>query len=791
MTIVSEGCFLLLLSVSFAGAQEANPLRDAYFGETHVHTSYSLDAWLFGNRMTDPGDAYKYFKGEPIKHPLGYDIKIDTPLDFAGVTDHSEYVGVVKLANDPGSAINKMSAAEPLILKNDSQEEVQRVYLYALKLLAGERINALLSPEIAHTVWEENIDFANKANEPGKFTAFCSYEWTSMPNNMNLHRNIFFKDCAHVPAAPFSALDSDIPSDLWKWMDDQRNQGNDLLAISHNANLSDGRMYPTEIDINGRPIDRAYAEDRMRNEPLIEIKQIKGASETHPLLSPTDEFANYEILTYLLSNPEGRIPHVIGSYARQALKDGLTLEDTKGFNPYKFGFGAASDSHNTGVPYRQNNFFGGHASLDGTIEKRMSGTIFAGMDPRLENPGGLTGVWAEENTRASIFNAMKRKETFAVSGPHIKVRFFGGWNYAEGQTADQRHDFWKSTPDWIKDRDWLKAAYAQGVPMGGDLTPPPAGDKPPSFAVWAVKDPTSGNLDRIQIVKGWTKSGQSFEKVFDVAWAGDRTPDKWTGEVPPIGSTVDMEKGTYTNSIGAVELKSVWTDPEFDQSGPAFYYARVLEIPTPRWTTIQAAQLGIAPPDVVPATIQERAWSSPIWYTPAPETHKLAKVGPTVDDLKKAGAVALDDAELKALVVDKTPWLQNNVTGTRFRITYSASGIANATQMLTPIDPRYVTSKLDQNQGQALADNVGRQALMPSATGDAAAASYFGTPSPYYINNGKLVTVLAGTPIEVTAYKLGDKVYGARSNEFGYVNYEIIPEVKELNPLSPGNEVLH
>src|SRR5215470_12909342 len=253
--------------------------------------------------MTDPGDAYKYFKGEPIKHPLGYDIKIDTPLDFAGVTDHSEYVGVVKLANDPGSAINKMSAAAPLILKNNSQEEVQRVYLFALKLLAGEKIKQLLSPEIAHTVWEENIKFANAANEPGKFTAFCSYEWTSMPNNMNLHRNIFFKDCARVPAAPFSSLDSADPSDLWKWMDGQRQAGNDLLAISHNANLSDGRMYPTEVDLTGRPIDRAYAESRVRNEPLIEIKQIKGASETHPLLSPSDEFASFEILTFLLGDP--------------------------------------------------------------------------------------------------------------------------------------------------------------------------------------------------------------------------------------------------------------------------------------------------------------------------------------------------------------------------------------------------------------------------------------------------------------------------------------------------------
>ncbi len=546
-------------------------------------------------------------------------------------------------------------------------------------MLGGAPVKALASSEIAHTIWEQNVQLADKANEPGKFTAFCSYEWTSMPNNMNLHRNVFFKDCAHVPTMPFSSLDSPDPTDLWTWMDGQRKAGNELLAISHNANLSDGRMYPTDVDLKGRPIDKVYAESRMRNEPLIEIKQIKGQSETHPLLSPNDEFANFEILTYLLGDPAGRIPHVIGSYARQALKDGLALEDTKGFNPYRFGFGAASDSHDTGVPYRQDNFFGAHGIADATIETRMSGHLFAGLDVRKEGPAGLTGAWAEENTRELIFNAMKRKETFAVSGPHIKVRFFGGWNYAETASVEQRRQFWKFTPNWIKDRDWVKAAYAQGVPMGGDLTPMPAGDKTPSFAVWAVKDPTSGNLDRIQIIKGWTKSGQSFEKVFDVAWGGDREPDKWTGRVPPIASTVDVEKATYTNSSGAVELKTVWSDPEFDPSVPAFYYARVLEIPTPRWTTIQAAKLGIAPPDVVAATVQERAWSSPIWYSPTAEAQKIAKAGLTVDDLKKQGAVALNDAELKALIVDKSPWLQNNVTGTKFKITYSASGTANAT----------------------------------------------------------------------------------------------------------------
>jgi Protein of unknown function (DUF3604) len=607
-----------------------------------------------------------------------------------------------------------------------------------------------------------------------------------MPNNMNLHRNIFFKDCKHVPEAPFSALDSTNPTDLWTWMDAQRRAGNDLLAISHNANLSDGRMYPTDIDIQGRPIDRAYAEDRMRNEPLIEMKQVKGQSETHPLLSPNDEFANYEIFSLLLGNPAGRIPRVVGSYARQALKDGLALQDTKGFNPYKFGFGGGSDSHATGVPYRQDNFFGAHGVIDGTIEARMSGRLFAGIDPRLLTTGGLTGVWAEDNTRESLFNAMKRKETFAVSGPHIKVRFFGGWTYADSVALEQRQFFWRFVPGWIRQRDWVDAAYAQGVPMGGDLPPPPAPDKAPSFAAWAVKDPTSGNLDRIQIIKGWTKSGQSFEKVFDVAWAGEREPDKWTGVVPPIGTTVDIEKGTYTNSIGAVELKSVWTDPDFDPSLPAFYYIRVLEIPTPRWTTIQAAQLAITPPDVVSATVQERAWSSPIWYAPTAEARKVAKVSPTVDALKQLGAVALDDAQLKALIADKSPWLQNNVTGMKYNITYSASGVAASARPLMPIDPAYVTSQLAENQGQTKIDHAGRRFVEPSAIGNVAEASYLGTTAPYYINNGKLVTVIAGTPIEVTVYKLGDKYIGARSNEFGYANYEVIPEVPELNPLGPG-----
>lgn len=772
---VTQYAALTLWSLAASAfAQEKNPDRNAYFGETHLHTSWSADAWLFGDRLTTPADAYKYMKGQPIKHPAGFEIKIDTPLDFGGVTDHSEYIGVIALANDPSSPISKVAAAQPLILRNNTPEEGNRVYLEAVKIIGGAPVKALMSPKIAQTVWQKTVAFADEANEPGKFTAFCSYEWTSMPNNMNLHRNIFFRDSTHIPAYPFSALDSTDPSELWKWMDTQRKAGNELLAISHNANLSDGRMYPTDVDLHGRPIDRAYAEDRMRNEPLIEIKQIKGASETHPLLSPTDEFATFEIWTFLLGDPAGRIPHVVGSYARQALKDGLTLEDTKGFNPYKFGFGAAADAHTTGAPYRENNFFGAHGVLDASIEVRMAGRlVVGGVDPRTEAPAGLTGVWAEENTRASIFDAMKRKETFAVSGPHIKVRFFGGWSYNK---------------DILDAQDWVHQSYANGVPMGGDL-PPMSATKgaAPTFVLWAAKDPTSGNLDRIQVVKGWTKEGQSFEKVFDVVWSGDRKPDKFSGRVPPIKSTVNIENATYTNDQGLTELKTVWSDPEFDASLHAFYYARVLEIPTPRWTTIQAAQLHIPPPDVVAATIQERAWSSPIWYAPSEEARRAAKPGLTVDALKKQGAVPLDEAQLKALIVDKSPWLQNNVTGSKFRITFSASGPGAKAE--TPIDPGYVTSKLSPNQGQSIVTHAGRDQLQPSLTDDPARSSRSAASTPYYINHGKLVSVLAGTPIEVTVYKLGDKFIGARSNEFGYANYEVIPEVKDLNPL-PTKDVL-
>ena len=725
----------LTFGVGAIAADKPNPERDAYFGETHQHTSWSVDAFLFGNTVTGPADALHYAQGETIKHPLGYDIKIDTPLDWMGVTDHSEYVGITKAANTPGSAVSKLPEAQGLIIKDPhNPADVQKVFMYLLSLVSQAPIKAFMSPEVAGSIWSDNVKIAQENNHPGKFTAFCSYEYTSQFNFRNLHRNIFFRDCAKVPVMPFSMLDSWHPEDLWTWMDTQRKAGNELLAISHNANLSDGLMYPTDVDSLGRPIDAAWAAARDRNERLIEMKQIKGQSETHPLLSPNDEFANYEIMSFLIGLPEtsGRIAHIVGSYARQALKDGVTLQDTRGFNPYKFGFVGGSDSHNTGTPYRQNNFYGGHGINDGTIQTRMAGHLFSGMDVRYENPAGLSGVWAEQNTRASIWDAMYRKETFATSGPRIKVRFFGGWGLADSL---------------VKDHDWIKTAYKTGVPMGADLPPLKAPAKAPAFALWAAKDPTSGNLDRIQVVKGWTKNGQSFEKIYDVAWAGDRKADKWTGVVPPIASTVDVDNATYTNSVGASELKTVWTDPDFDASLHAFYYARVLEIPTPRWSTLQAHEMGMAPPDVVPTTVQERAWSSPIWYTPSAAAHKKAAPGTTVADLAAKGAVVLTDAQLKELLVGKSLWIHNNVTGGTAKIRFD-------------------------DTGNALTLHVGRAALLPSESGEAAGLAYENVPTPYSIADGKVVTMLANTPFAMTIYKVGDQYVGARSNEFGYANYE-------------------
>ena len=719
---------------------EPNPLRDVFFGQTHIHTSWSFDAYVFGNTLTGPEESYQYALGKPIKHPAGFMVQIKHPLDFQAVTDHAEYVGTVRLANDPTSDISRLPIAEKLQVK--SKEDIQKVYLFlGTSIIKNEPIKELISPEVAGSVWKRVIEIADKYNQPGKFTTFVGYEWTSTPDNRNLHRNVIFKDSKKVPDLPFSALDSTHPEDLWNWMDGQRKAGNELLAISHNANLSDGTMFPLEVDSKGRPIDAAWAQSRVNNEPLSEIQQIKGASETNPALSPNDEFAGHEILDYLLGGPD-RAPRIHGSYIREAFENGLAMQDTRGYNPYKFGLVGGSDSHNTFASYTESNYFGGHGFLDATAESRLSGKKEAGMTMDKLATSGLGGVWAEENTREAIFAAMQRKETFGTSGVRIKVRLFGGWDFG---------------PEVLRQKDWVKTGYANGVPMGGDL--PLMKSRAPTFIVWAVKDPDDANLDRIQIVKGWTRNGQIFEKIYDVAWSnkrmlkhGELIHDTLVrrGEeyLPTVGNTVDVKNATYENSIGSVELKTVWTDPKFDPSQFAFYYARVLQIPTPRWTTYDAKKLGVPPPSDVPATVRERAWTSPIWYSPSDEARKAAKPGTTVADLKQRGAVALDDAQLKQLIVGKTFKVRNTVTGQRFEILYGPDG----RRLITSVD--------------------GKQPPV-GEMGDVLHSGELGSPANYEIRGGQIVTTILGTPFEVTVYKVGDKYVAARSNEFGYANYEV------------------
>ncbi len=703
--------------------------RNAYFGQTHQHTSWSLDAYLMGNTVTGPAEAYQYSMGETIKHPAGYNVKIKTPLDFQGVTDHSEYVGILRLANDPSSPISKLPIAEKLRISKDNP--MVKIFQWMAGSLAdGKPIKPLLQPEIIESVWQSNTEIADKYNKPGKFTTFCAYEWTSMPQNQNMHRNVFFKSCNNLPKAPFSAIDSDHPEDLWNWMDVQRKNGTELLAISHNANLSNGLMFPLELDSKGKPIDAAWAQERMKNEPLTEMKQVKGTSETTPALSPNDEFAGFEIMNYLIGL-DNSFSKPNGSYIRQAFQNGVAMQDARGYNPYKMGVLGAGDSHNTATSYSQSNYFGDHGEIDPTPAVRLSGKVVSGMTVLETGTSGLGGVWAEENTRDSIFAAMQRREVFATSGVRLKVRMFGGFGYDK---------------DMLSKPDWVKQGYARGVPMGGDLTD--SKGKAPSFVVWAMKDPVDGNLDRIQVVKGWTKDGQIFEKIYNVAWSGDRKLDPVTGKLQDVGNTVDISKATYTNDIGSVELKAFWTDPDFDPTQHAFYYARAIQIPTPRWSTFDAVKLGVLPPGNAPATIQERAWGTPIWYTPTAAEAAKSKRGLMIADLTKGNATALGDTDLKELVVGKNLIVRNNVTG-------------HMSNVLFGLDGKRITTQRDSQLSQG---------GNPNKVSSSSAA--------YEIKNGHIVTTIDGTPFELTVYRSGDKYVAARNDEFGHVNYELVRAAK-------------
>jgi len=463
------------------------------------------------------------------------------------------------------------------------------------------------------SAWQEVIKAADEANDPGHFTAFIGYEWTSGTGGNNLHRNVIFRENGAKAGLvePFTTqkpLGSDNPRDLWKWMaESEAKTGSEVLALAHNGNLSNGRMFPIIESFTGTPIDRAYAEGRMRWEPLYEVTQIKGDGETHPFLSPNDEFANYERWDKgNLDLSEAKTPAMLEfEYARSALKNGLKMEAELGINPYKFGMVGSTDAHTALAAVEENNFFGKTSSAEPSAERAMhpfvknpaTGAVIMGWETVAS---GYAAVWATENTRAALFDAMKRREVYATTGPRMLVRFFGGWDF-DAKDAQTRSP--------------AVAGYTKGVPMGGDLQQAPAG-KSPTFLVAALKDPIGANLDRLQVIKGWLdKNGAVHEQIYDVVWGGDRTPGA-DGTLPPVGNTVDVANATWTNTIGAPELITAWQDPDFDPSLRAFYYVRVLEIPTPRWTAYDAKYFGIKMPTEVPMFGQERAYTSPIWYTP-------------------------------------------------------------------------------------------------------------------------------------------------------------------------------
>jgi len=586
------------------------------FGDTHLHTSYSFDAGAFGCRLL-PADAYRFARGEQITASSGQQVKLSRPLDFLVVADHSDNMGFFPqlLSGDPQLLEDPQGKKWYEMIQSGRGADAALEMIMSFS--QGTFPKALLSlpGTLAYQgAWQQTIKAAEEANDPGRFTAFIGYEWTSNTGGNNLHRNVIFRDNGEKasrvePFITMSPLGSDNPRDLWTWMAAyEKLTGGRALAIAHNGNLSNGRMFPMIEPGTGKPVDREYAEARARWERLYEATQIKGDGETHPFLSPNDEFANFErwdkgnLDLSVLKKPE----MLEFEYARSALENGLKLQKQLGVNPYKFGMIGSTDAHTGLAAVEEDNFFGkttssepGPARATHPFVKTPLATIM-GWE---QTGSGYAAVWARENTRESIWDAMERKETYATTGPRMMVRFFGGFDF-EVKDAENRMP--------------ARIGYTKGVPMGGDLHHAPAG-KSPTFLVAALKDPIGANLDRIQIIKGWLdKNGAVHEKVYDVVWGGadKRKPDPKTGKVPLVGSTVDVPNATWTNTIGATELIKVWKDPEFDAAQEAFYYARVIEIPTPRWTAYDAKFFGVKMPPEVPMTTTERAYTSPIWYNP-------------------------------------------------------------------------------------------------------------------------------------------------------------------------------
>jgi hypothetical protein len=607
-----------------------NPERNAYFGDLHVHTTYSFDAFVFGTTV-GPREAYRYALGGTIEHPGGFDMTLRQPLDFYAITDHAMFLGVAAAAGDTSTEFSKLEVSEPLNDLNHPDSKgllsvLPRVQAFATTIpgLLGGILDGSLDPEttaaITRTAWSDIVEAADQYNSPGHFTTFVAYEYTTSANDRgNLHRNVIFRGSDRLPAEPFSRFHSQNPEDLWDWLDGLRGQGIEALAIPHNSNGSNGQMFKM-VDWAGNPLDDAYSKQRMRNEPLVELTQVKGTSETHPSLSDNDEWAEFEIMPYRVG---GLLPsQADGSYARQALRRGLAMEEAGQVSPFRFGFVAASDTHTGAISDDEKNFFSKIGVLDATAELRGSvpvpawqamllpilapqqieeveGRNYARTPTTTFGASGIAGVWAEENTREAIYDAFRRKETFATSGPRIRVRFFSGYELGE---------------ELLTSPDAVSRAYADGVPMGSDLAG--QGDASPKFFAWAVGDPLSAQLQRLQVVKGWVEGEETFERVYDVACSDGGLPDPVTNRCPDNGAKVDLSNCSYDEKLGSAELKAVWSDPDFAPDQRAFYYLRTIENPTCRWSTWDALRTGVAPRPDFPTTIQERAWSSPIWFVP-------------------------------------------------------------------------------------------------------------------------------------------------------------------------------
>jgi hypothetical protein len=597
-------------------AQRSFP-SNVYWGETHLHTGLSLDAGLFGNILGHE-DAYRLARGEEITSSTGLPVKLSRPLDWLVITDHSDMMGIA--TDIQRGAPNVLAVAKGKEWHEGFNKGGQAAAEAAFDLITHfaqmkvpEKLLKDYSPgsPIYNNVWEGIIETADQFNDPGNFTALIGFEWTSVPKGFNLHRNVVLRDGKSragqvIPLTTQPPLGTQDPLDLYQWLADyEAKTGGRALALAHNGNLSNGWMFPVEDTYAGGKVDKNYVELRAKWEPLYEMTQIKGDGETHPGLSPNDEFADYG--TWDKGNldlTELKKPEMLErEYARSALKLGLQLEKKLGTNPYKFGMVGATDSHTALSTGEEENFFGKSTTVEPSATRVSHPFVkskLASWDGDQLVASGYQGVWANENTREAIFDAMQRKETYATTGPRIPVRFFGGWEF---------------TDDDLRSRAPAFVGYQKGVPMGGDLTAAPRG-KAPTFMIYALRDPIGANLDRIQIIKGWMdKKGKTHEKVYDVAWSGDRKPDT-SGKLPSVGNTVDLDAANWTNTIGASELATVWTDPDFDPKQKAFYYGRVLEIPTPTWIVYDMVRLGARPPKEATLIHQERAYTSPIWYTP-------------------------------------------------------------------------------------------------------------------------------------------------------------------------------